>query len=332
MLLLLRSPLFFLYSKTMPSKRTVLITGSAGFIGTNLTKYLLASGDRVIGFDNFYSGSPENVKLFEKNSNYLFLKHDVRQPLPVEEKLDRIYHLACPASPLIYQKDPLFTLETNILGTVNALKLARKNRCRVLHASTSEIYGNPLKHPQKETDWGHVNPIGPRSCYDEGKRAAETLCREYKNLGVDVRIVRIFNTYGPLMNPADGRVVSNFIIQALNSQPLTVQGNGQQTRSFCHIDDLIKGMTAYLGLKECYFGPINLGNPNEITILKLAKTILALIPQSKSKISYRPLPEDDPVHRRPDISRARKMLKWQPTVSLTEGLTKTIDYFIKLIS
>jgi len=307
--------------------KTVLITGAAGFIGTNLTKKLLDLNCRVLAVDNFYSGSSENIALFRNNPKFKFVKHDIREPIKTEKKIDEIYNLACPASPRVYQKDSIFTLETSILGIKNILELARKYKAKVLQASTSEVYGNPLEHPQKESYWGNVNPIGPRSCYDEGKRVAETFCFEYFNRGIDVKIIRIFNTYGPYMNPKDGRVVVNFITQALNNQDLTVYGNGRQTRSFCFVDDLVEGMIKYMDLKKRFLGPINLGNPQEKTILELAKIVLKLIPESKSKIVHKPLPKDDPVKRRPDISRAKEVLSWQPKVDLEEGLRKTIKYF-----
>ena len=307
-------------------KRTILITGAAGFIGTNLTQKLLESSVRIIAVDNFYSGSKENIKLFNGKKNYLFIEHDIRLPLKIRQKIDEIYNLACPASPPIYQKNPIFTLETSVLGIKNVLELAIKNKAKVLQASTSEIYGDPLVHPQVESNWGNVNPVGPRSCYDEGKRAVETFCYEYFNLGVDVRVMRIFNTYGPFMNPTDGRVIINFIKQALAGEKLTVFGDGKQTRSFCYIDDLIEGMMKYMMLEKRYFGPINLGNSEEFTIFQLAKIILKLIPKSKSKICFEPLPTDDPIKRRPNISRAGEILNWEPKVSLETGLKKMIDF------
>jgi UDP-glucuronate decarboxylase len=307
--------------------KTILITGATGFIGTNLALKLLSLGDRVIGIDNFYSSSPKRLRIFADKKNFYFIKHDIRKPLKIKEKIDEIYNLACPASPPIYQKDPIFTLETSILGIRNMLKLAEEYKAKILQASTSEVYGNPLEHPQKESYWGNVNPVGPRSCYDEGKRVAETFCYEYFKKGVDVRVVRIFNTYGPFMNPADGRVVVNFIVQALKNEDLTIYGDGSQTRSFCYIDDLIEGMIKYMDLKERFFGPINLGNPGEFTIKQLAEMVLKLIPKSKSKIVYRPLPKDDPEKRRPDITLAKKVLNWEPKIGLEEGLLKTIYYF-----
>ena len=306
---------------------TILITGSAGFIGTNLGKKLLALGNRILGVDNFYSSSPERLKIFADQKNFSFIKHDIRKPLKIKEKIDEIYNLACPASPPIYQKDPLFTLETSVLGIRNVLELAQEKNAKILQASTSEVYGNPLEHPQKESYWGNVNPVGPRSCYDEGKRVAETFCYEYFNKGVDVRVVRIFNTYGPFMNPADGRVVVNFIVQALKNEDLTIYGDGSQTRSFCYVDDLVEGMIKYMELKKRFFGPINLGNPEEFIIKKLAELVLKLIPESKSKIVYKLLPKDDPEKRRLDILLAKKVLNWEPKMRLEEGLIKTIGYF-----
>ncbi|MBN1263195.1 MAG: NAD-dependent epimerase/dehydratase family protein [Candidatus Pacebacteria bacterium] len=313
----------------MVEKKTALITGGSGFVGTNLTQRLLGLNYRVLSLDNFYSSDSENTELFTNNPDYSFICHDVRRPLPVKEKVDMIFHLACPASPPVYQKDPLFTLETAVLGVQNVLKLAQKNNCPLFFASTSEIYGDPLSHPQKETDWGHVNPIGPRSCYDEGKRIGETFCREYARLGVDVRVGRIFNTYGPFMNPKDGRVVSNFINQALAGKPLTVYGKGEQTRSFCYISDLLDGILAVINLGKSNFGPFNLGNSEEVTILKLAKTVLRLVPESKSKIKYLLLPIDDPRQRRPSLRKAVKVLRWRPKVSLEQGLEKTVSFFKK---
>ena len=249
--------------------KTILITGGTGFIGTNLALKLLDLGNKVVAVDNFYSSSPERLKIFANKKNFSFIQHDIRKPLKIDQKIDEIYNLACPASPPIYQKDPIFTLETSVLGIRNMLKLAQEHKAKILQASTSEVYGNPLQHPQKESYWGNVNPVGPRSCYDEGKRVAETFCYEYFNKGVDVRVVRIFNTYGPFMNPADGRVVVNFIVQALKGKDLTIYGDGSQTRSFCYVDDLIEGMIKYMELKERFFGPINLGNPEEFTMQKI---------------------------------------------------------------
>jgi len=317
-----------------------LITGCAGFIGTNLTKKLLSLGNKVIGVDNFYSSKKERIKLFAGKKNFSFIEHDIRKPLKIKEKIDEIFNLACPTSPPIYQKDPIFTLETSVLGIINMLKLAQEHGAKILQASTSEVYGNPLEHPQKESYWGNVNSVGPRSCYDEGKRVAETFCYEYFKRGVDVRVVRIFNTYGPYMSPEDGRVIVNFILQALRNEDLTVYGDGSQTRSFCFVDDLMEGMIKYMALKKRFFGPINLGNPEEFTVLELAEKILKLIPESKSKTVYELLPTDDPTKRKPDIALAKKILRWEPKIELTEGLKRAIAYFkfivwgefVKLIS
>lgn len=307
--------------------KTILITGCAGFIGANLALKLLKGKNKIVGVDNFFSSDEKRLEVFKGEKNFVFFKHDIRKPLKINFKIDEIYNLACPASPPIYQKDPIFTLETSVLGIRNILNLAQKHKAKILQASTSEVYGNPLEHPQKESYWGNVNPIGLRSCYDEGKRTAETFCYEYFQKGVDVRVIRIFNTYGPYMNPADGRVVVNFILEALENRDLTIYGDGKQTRSFCYIDDLIEGMVKYMNLKKRFLGPINLGNPEEFTINQLAKLVLKLIPESKSKIVYKPLPKDDPERRRPDISLAKKILNWEPKVGLEEGLVKTIEYF-----
>ena len=307
---------------------TALITGGAGFIGSNLCRRLLKDGKKVICVDNLYTGQMRNIELLMNCTNFKFINHDIIEPLNIEEKIDQIFNLACPASPHNYQKDPFFTIKTNFLGMINMLELAKKNKCKILQASTSEVYGDPLEHPQKETYWGHVNCFGIRSCYDEGKRCAETLCFNYINqYGVDAKIIRIFNTYGPFMDKDDGRVVSNFINQALYNQDITIYGDGTQTRSFQFIDDLIEGMIRVMKTDNSFHGPINLGNPNEFTIKKLAEIILELIEDSKSKIIYVELPEDDPCKRKPDISIAKTKLDWEPKIQLREGLSKTIDYF-----
>ncbi|WP_423792904.1 UDP-glucuronic acid decarboxylase family protein [Methanocaldococcus indicus] len=325
--------------------KTILVTGGAGFIGTNLIKRLLENNNRIICIDNNYTGRLENIKQFLDNPNFRFIKHDITKPITINEEIDEIYNLACPASPPHYQKNPIFTLNTSIFGIINILELAKKHNARVLHASTSEVYGNPLEHPQKENYWGNVNPIGPRACYDEGKRVAETYCYEYwKNFGLDIRIVRIFNTYGPYMDPNDGRVVSNFIIQALKNEPLTVYGDGKQTRSFQYIDDLIEGMLKFMEIDEEELENklkykfnwdtvpvLNMGNPEEFTILELAHKVLELIPESKSKIIFKPLPKDDPVRRRPDITMAKEVLGWKPKIKLEEGLKRTIGYFKNIV-
>lgn len=306
--------------------KTILVAGAAGFIGSNLCLRLLKE-NRVIGVDNLISGRRQNIASLQKQKNFYFLEQDIVKSLRLEGKIAEVWNLACPASPPFYQRYPVETLMTSSLGVKNTLDLAMEKKAKFLHASTSEIYGDPLEHPQKETYWGHVNPIGPRSCYDEGKRFAESLIENYRQkYGLKTKIVRIFNTYGPRMRADDGRVVSNFIIQALSGKNLTIYGDGSQTRSFCFIDDLLEGLMAMMRSQEC--GPLNLGNPQEFTIKKLAFLIIKLT-GSKSKIVYRPLPGDDPRQRRPDISLAWKRLVWRPEVSLEEGLKKTIAYFRK---
>lgn len=305
----------------------VLLTGAAGFLGSHLTSKLLDSGHQVIGIDDLSTGSINNLKNSMKNSNFQFVEHDVRSPFNAD--VDAILNFACPASPKNYQLDPVRTIETNFLGIINMLHLARTSGARILQASTSEIYGDPTISPQPETYWGNVNPIGIRSCYDEGKRAAETLCFDYKRqYGVDSRVVRIFNTYGPHMAVGDGRVVSNFIVQALNDSSITIYGDGSQTRSFCFVDDLIDGIYKMLMLESSPDSPINLGNPVEFTMLKLAEKIIS-ITGSKSKIVFEALPEDDPRQRKPDISKARDVLGWEPSVSLEDGIKLTAEYFVE---
>src|SRR3989344_8003069 len=307
----------------------ILVIGGAGFIGTNLIKKLLEQSHSIICMDNLYSGQKANVDLFSNNKNFQFIHHDITNPIDSLD-VEQIYHLACPASPIHYQRSSLFTFKTSVLGTLNVLELASRINARVLFSSTSEIYGNPLQHPQSESYFGNTNTIGPRSCYDEGKRAAETLCYEYKKKGLDVRIVRIFNTYGPYMDKNDGRVVSNFIIQALKNQPITIYGNGEQTRSFCYVDDLVNALIKFMSLTIAFFGPINLGNPGEFTIKELATQILELT-NSKNQLIFKELPVDDPEKRKPDISRAIEILGWQPEILLKEGLAKTIEYFQGII-
>jgi len=302
----------------------ILVTGGAGFIGFHLCTKLLKQGHEVIVLDNLLTGTKDNIEELNKHNNFKFVYHDINKPFDYE--VDQIYNLACPASPVYYQKDPIQTTTTNVLGTINVLKLAKKYKARVLQASTSEIYGDPLENPQKETYTGNVNTLGPRACYDEGKRCAETLCMDYlRQYKVDVKIVRIFNTYGPNMYENDGRVVSNFIVQALKNKNITIYGDGSQTRSFQYIDDLINGMTLMMESKN-FVGPVNLGNPKEISIIKLAKIIIDLT-NLNSDIEYKNLPEDDPKRRFPDISLARKMLNWEPEIQLKDGLLKTISYF-----
>ncbi len=308
----------------------VLITGGAGFIGTHLCNFLLnENGDEVFCLDNFFTGKRGNLKKFIENPRFKIIPCDITDPIKIKTDFDQIYNLACPASPVHYQFDPIETIKANTLGVINVLEFAKLNGARVLQASTSEIYGDPLEHPQKESYKGNVNTLGPRACYDEGKRVAETLFMDYhRKFKLPIRIVRIFNTYGPNMDVNDGRVVSNFIIQALNNKPITVYGNGNQTRSFCYIDDLIRGLHRMMN-QDSFTGPINLGNPGEFTILELAEKIISLT-NSSSKIAYNSLPQDDPKIRKPDISLAREKLNWKPEVSLEEGLKKTIEYFQKI--
>jgi UDP-glucuronate decarboxylase len=302
-----------------------LVTGSAGFLGANLAMRLLADGQEVVGLDNYHSGSRANTAMLLKNPRFRFVEHDVVMPYDIP--CDVVCNLACPASPPHYQKDPVCTLRISVLGTLHALENAERHKARVLHASTSEIYGDPLVHPQPETYLGNVNSTGPRACYDEGKRAAETLCADFTRLGrVDARLVRIFNTYGPHMREDDGRVVTNFLLQAMSGKSLTVYGAGQQTRSFCYVDDLIEAFVRVLALTENH-GPINLGNPNEFTILQLAEEVQKLVGSSQP-LRFEPLPTDDPKQRRPDIAKARRLLGgWEPQVQLAEGLGKTWTYF-----
>ena len=302
----------------------ILITGGAGFIGSYLCESLLSQGHEVVCLDNLFSGSKTNILPFRDYPNFEFIRHDVTRPILLE--VDQIYNLASPASPIFYQYNPVKTVKTNVLGTLNMLGLAKRVKGRILQASTSEVYGDPLVHPQTEAYWGNVNPIGLRSCYDEGKRLAETLMMDYHRQNkVDVRIARIFNTYGPRMSVHDGRVVSNFVVQALQQQPLTLYGDGSQTRSFCFVTDLVSGLEKLMA-KEDLSGPVNLGNPEECSMLELAELIKDLT-GSKSEIRFDPLPPDDPVRRRPDISRARELLGWEPKVNRREGLTQTIEYF-----
>jgi len=310
-------------------QKRVLVTGGAGFIGSFLCERLLKSGHEVLCLDNFFTGQKENIRHLLENSNFEIIRHDITLPIILE--VDQIFNFACPASPVHYQYNPIKTLKTNIMGTMNMLGLAKRAKARILHASTSEVYGDPKEHPQPETYWGHVNPIGIRSCYDEGKRAAETLMMDYhrENL-VDSKIIRIFNTYGPRMQIDDGRVVSNFIVQALKGDDITIYGDGSQSRSFCYVDDLVDVILLMMG-KDNFIGPVNTGNPNEFTILFLAEKILDII-GSKSKIKFGELPSDDPTQRQPDISLARRELNWEPVIQLEEGLKKTIPYFENILS
>ncbi|HVJ69457.1 MAG TPA: UDP-glucuronic acid decarboxylase family protein [Caulifigura sp.] len=305
---------------------TILVTGGAGFLGSHLCERLVDRGDDVICVDNFFSGRKANIEHLIGHKKFELIRHDIVHPLFVEA--EQIYNLACPASPVAYQYNPIKTIKTSTVGMVNVLGLAKRCRARVLHTSTSEVYGDPEVHPQREDYWGHVNPIGPRSCYDEGKRVAESLCMNYHLAhGLEIRIVRIFNTYGPRMDPNDGRVVSNFIMQALRGQPLTIYGEGQQTRSFCYVDDLIEGFIRFMNQDE-EIGPMNLGNPVENTMIELAQAVLE-VTGSKSKLTNEPLPKDDPKQRCPDITKAKRILGWEPKVNLRAGLSKTVDYYRK---
>ena len=307
------------------SRKRILITGGAGFIGSHLCDRLLAQGHEILCVDNLFTGSRRNIEHLHGHLRFEFLRHDVTFPLHVE--VDEIYNLACPASPIHYQHDPVQTTKTSVIGAINMLGLAKRLKCRVLQASTSEVYGDPAVHPQTELYWGNVNPIGPRSCYDEGKRCAETLFFDYhRQHGLDIKVARIFNTYGPRMHHADGRVVSNFIVQALTGAPITLYGTGAQTRSFAYVDDLVDGLIRLMDSPRSVTGPINLGNPGEFTIRELAERVLAMT-GSASALSFETLPQDDPRQRRPDIAMARDLLGWTPSVPLEEGLARTVAYF-----
>jgi len=307
------------------AKGRVLVTGGAGFIGSHLCERLLNDGYEVLCIDNYYSSTKDNIAHLLDNPRFEVIRHDVTFPLYVE--VDEIYHLACPASPIHYQRDPVQTTKTAVHGSINMLGLARRTGAKILLTSTSEVYGDPLVHPQTEEYWGNVNPIGPRACYDEGKRAAETLFFDYRRQhNLNIKVVRLFNTYGPRMHPQDGRVVSNFIMSALQDKPLTVYGQGEQTRSFCYVSDLIDGLIAMMKSDESITGPINLGNPGEFTIGELANMVLAQT-GSNSTVEYFPLPVDDPIRRQPDITKAKDLLGWEPTIALTDGLATTIEYF-----
>ena len=307
------------------SLKRVLVTGGAGFLGSHLCDRLVSLGHDVICLDNFFTGTKRNIYHLLDRPNFELIRHDVTLPIYLE--VDEIYNLACPASPVFYQKDPIQTTKVNVLGSINMLGMAKRVKARILQASTSEVYGDPEEHPQRETYWGRVNPIGPRACYDEGKRCAETLFFDYYVQNrVNIRVIRIFNTYGPRMSANDGRVVSNFIVQALRNEDITVYGDGDQTRSFCYVDDLIEGMMRMMTGPDDFIGPVNLGNPVEITIRKLAETIIGLT-GSRSRIVSHPLPQNDPVRRKPDISLAEEKLGWRPTVPLETGLMNTIEYF-----
>ena len=312
------------------NNKRILITGGAGFLGSHLCKRLVGEGYEVLCVDNCFTGTRKNIADLLNNPNFEFIRHDITFPLYIEA--DEIYNLACPASPIHYQFDPVQTTKTSVHGAINMLGLAKRVKAKILQASTSEVYGDPEVHPQPESYWGRVNPVGQRSCYDEGKRCAETLFFDYfRQHGLKIKVARIFNTYGPRMHPNDGRVVSNFIVQALSNKDITVFGDGSQTRSFCYVDDLIEGLIKMMNSPDDFTGPVNLGNPDEFSVLELAKKIIE-ITGSKSKIVFRALPQDDPCRRQPDISLANEKLDWQPTVKLDEGLEKTIEYFDKILT
>lgn len=314
----------------MHKQKRILITGGAGFLGSHLCDLLVNEGNDVICLDNFFTGVKRNIADLFGKPNFELIRHDLVQPVFIE--VDEIYNLACPASPIHYQYNPVKTVKTSVMGSIHMLGLAKRVKAKILQASTSEVYGNPMVHPQNEAYWGNVNTIGPRSCYDEGKRCSETLFFDYHRQNqVNIRVVRIFNTYGPRMHPNDGRVVSNFVVQALKNHDITVFGDGSQTRSFCYVDDMIKGLVRMMKAPDDFIGPVNLGNPKEYSILELAQKIIG-ITQSKSKIVFNRLPQDDPLQRRPDISLAKEKLQWRPLIELNEGLKKTVEYFDKILS
>ena len=311
------------------ARKRVLVTGGAGFLGSHLCDRLIGDGHEVLCADNFFTGDKSNITHLLQHGRFELLRHDITFPMFVE--VDEIYNLACPASPIHYQHDPIQTTKTSVHGAINMLGLAKRLKAKILQASTSEVYGDPSVHPQTEDYWGHVNPIGPRSCYDEGKRCAETLFFDYhRQLGLRIKVARIFNTYGPRMHIADGRVVSNFIVQALRGEPITLYGDGQQTRSFCYVDDLVDGLVRMMDSGDEVTGPINLGNPAEFSMAELAERVLAAT-GGKSSLTYAPLPEDDPRQRQPDIARAREQLGWEPRVPLEEGLKRTVEYFRNVV-
>jgi UDP-glucuronate decarboxylase len=312
------------------NRKRVLVTGGAGFLGSHLCERLLEKGASVICLDNYFTGTKDNILHLLENPQFELLRHDVTFPLYVE--IDEIYNLACPASPVHYQHDPVQTTKTSVHGAINMLGLAKRTGARIFQASTSEVYGDPRIHPQTEDYWGHVNPIGRRSCYDEGKRCAETLFFDYRRQhNLPIKVARIFNTYGPNMHPNDGRVISNFIVQGLRGKPITIYGDGSQTRSFCYVDDLIDGVVRLMGTGPEITGPVNIGNPNEFTILELAQKVIALL-GSDSDLEFKPLPHDDPAQRCPDISKARELMDWEPSIGLDEGLEKTVRYFRNLLN
>jgi UDP-glucuronate decarboxylase len=311
-------------------RKRILVTGGAGFLGSHLCERLLARGDEVICVDNYFTGARDNILDLIGNPRFELIRHDICFPLYLE--VDEIFNLACPASPIHYQYDPVQTVKTSVHGAINMLGLAKRVKAKIFQASTSEVYGDPAIHPQRGEYWGNVNPIGPRACYDEGKRCAETLFFDYhRQYGVNIRVVRIFNTYGPRMHPQDGRVVSNFIVQALQDKPITIYGDGNQTRSFCYVDDLIDGFLRLMDAPDTVTGPVNIGNPGEFTIRQLAEIVIELT-GSRSEIVQMPLPQDDPLQRRPDITKARELLGWEPTIPLRQGLERTIDYFKTLVA
>ena len=315
-------------ARNLSQQRRVLVTGGAGFIGSHLCDRLIAAGHEVLCVDNFYTGSRRNIRHLLGNPAFELIRHDITFPLYVE--VDEIYNLACPASPIHYQRDPIQTTKTSVAGAINMLGLAKRLRIPILQASTSEVYGDPAVHPQTESYWGHVNPIGPRSCYDEGKRCAETLFFDYhRQLGLHIKVARIFNTYGPRMHPDDGRVVSNFIVQAIQGRPVTIYGDGNQTRSFCYVDDTVDALVRLMATGDDVTGPVNIGNPAEISVRNLAELVVERS-GAEAAIDQRPLPEDDPKQRQPDISQARRLLGWEPKVPLEEGLGRTIGYFREL--
>ncbi len=321
---------FTLVMNIAEAKRA-LVTGGAGFLGSHLCDRLIAQGDEVICIDNLFTGSMDKIQHLLDNPRFTFIQHDVTEPLEENFKVDEIYALACPASPDHYQKDPVKTMKTSVLGALFVLEIAKRCNAKVFQASTSEVYGDPLEHPQREAYWGNVNPIGIRSCYDEGKRCAETLFFDYWRMhGVKIKVARIFNTYGPRMDPQDGRVVSNFIVQALNNKPIAIYGSGEQTRSFCYVDDLINGIMALMQSPDEVTGPINLGTTQEFTVGQLAKMVVSLT-ESQSEIIYKPLPLDDPKMRRPQLDKSKELLDWQPSIDIYRGLQSTIDYFRKVI-
>ena len=314
----------------MLSSKKILVTGGAGFLGSHLCERLLESGHQVLCLDNYFTGDKRNVRHLLSNPYFELIRHDVTFPLYVE--VDEIYNLACPASPIHYQHDPVQTTKTSVHGAINMLGLAKRTGAKILQASTSEVYGDPVVHPQQESYWGNVNPIGLRSCYDEGKRCAETLFFDYhRQHDLRIKIMRIFNTYGPRMHPNDGRVVSNFIVQALSNKPITIYGDGKQTRSFCYVDDLIDGMVRLMESGDDFTGPVNIGNPREFTMLELAQVVLK-VSDSNSELVFEPLPSDDPKQRRPDISLASEALSWQPSIQLEQGIERTVDYFKQILT